>query len=86
MISPVYRVARKTETDPGRKKAGLDMPLVIEALWGLSRGYFIAPELDFGLGGVDQYLMSLGRAGRFAGFRGIWKPTHSPPDQKGSQL
>ena len=86
MISPVYRVGGKTETEPGRKKPRLGMPLAIAAVWGLSQGYFTAPELEFGLGGVDQYLKSLGRAGRFVWIRVIWKPTHSPTAQKGSQL
>ena len=87
MISAVNRVGRKTETESERKKTGLGAPLATEALWGLSRGYFMAPELDFDLAGVDHYLVSLGKAGMFAGVRGIWRPTLcSSPEQKGSQL
>lgn len=51
MISSVYRVVKKTETEPKRKKkAGLECRLAVQMLWGLSRGYFMTPDLDFGLG------------------------------------
>ena len=42
-------LARKVRQKPDRKKAGLGEPLVVQALWCLSRGYFMVPELDFGL-------------------------------------
>lgn len=39
MISPVCRVGRKAEIEPGRKKTGLRMPVAIETV-GLEQTVF----------------------------------------------
>lgn len=61
MISPFYRAGKKSETKPEKKKAGLEVPLAVETLCGLSRRYFMAIELHFGLRGADQRPYKFGK-------------------------
>ena len=50
MISHVYGVGKNTGTEPERKKSGLGVPLAVQALWGVSRGYLLVPKLDLDWG------------------------------------
>lgn len=57
----------------------------VEAEWCWSRGYFMAPELDFawGIGGADQRPCEFGKIDRLVVVGEIWRPTlYSPPATK----
>ena len=84
MISHVYGVGKNTGTEPERKKSGLGVPLAVQALWGVSRGYLPVPKLDLDWGVQTSGLASWGRAGGFAGVRVMGRPRPRSLDQKGS--